>query len=91
MDQYPQNYQQPVEVPGYGNGKTSLIMGIISLVTGIFIFAIIGISQAKKAYALGYTTGKAKVGKILSIIGLVEGIFLLIYIIAMVALYASYY
>ena len=102
MDQYPQYpqdqqyqqypaYQQPGEVPGYGNGKTSMIMGIISLVTGLFIFAIIGLVQANKAYALGYNYGKAKAGKITSIIGLIEGIIVFIYFIVMIALVASYY
>lgn len=72
-------------IPGKGKATASLVLGIISLVCGIFgsflITALIGIgcgiagiilgSQAKKELPEGYPSGTAKGGLICSIIGLV--------------------
>ena len=78
------------QIPGSGNAKAALILGILSLVLGNVILGIIGLVQANKAYALGFTGGKAKAGKILSIIGIIVSVILIIIIIASGAAAASY-
>ena len=90
----PNSYQGPVAAgsPGDKPAKTSLICGIIGLVTTFVcccipfvgtILGIIALIQANKAKKLGST--KATVGTVLGILAIVFSVLMLIYMITLMA------
>jgi len=82
--------RQTAEDPGKTLGIVSLILGILSLVSGGFPAAsvvgiILGNMAKKKSAEAGFANGSANIGVILSIIGLV--VFVIV-VVATVALYS---
>ena len=100
IEQREEQQPNPVQKEKLPNALASMILGIISLVVGCspivgIIIGAIGLSKAKKAYAINeqypdhYTgQGFAKTGKITSLIGLILGIlstiFWVVYILGVV-------
>jgi len=93
-------YQQPVygEIPGKGQATASLVLGIISIVSWIFVVSsflsvicgIIGIVCANKSKKLGYKDGVRTGGFVTSLIGLIGGALILIFVVLGILLAAAF-